>query len=379
MRGRVLLVDDEPIIRRAYVLALESAGHQVVVAADGLRAAELAKADFDVIISDIAMPGISGLNLLRQVRERDPDLPVILMTGRPGFESAVDAVQLHALRYLTKPLELAELLDAVQEALRTGALAKLRAEAVRLLGDGRGRLLDRATLQGRLDRALAKLWIAFQPIVQYSTQTTFAFECLLRSDEPTLSTPGPVLAAAEELGGLGPVGQGVRALAAAALADPQMPRLFVNLHAADLLDDQLFATDSPLSSVASRVVLEVTERASLETVDDVRGRVRALRSLGFRVAIDDLGSGYAGLTSFAQLEPDFVKLDLALIRNLHLEPTQRKLVRSIIRLCEDLGIQAIAEGVETPAERDALLEMGCDLLQGYLFARPARSPPAVRW
>jgi len=127
------------------------------------------------------------------------------------------------------------------------------------------------------------------------------------------------------------------------------------------------------------VVLEVTERSSIDRIDDVRRRALALKERGFRIAIDDLGAGYSGLTSFATLEPDFVKLDMALIRDVHLQPMQQKLVKTVVGLCAGMGIQVIAEGVETVAERDALIDLGCDLLQGYLFGRPARTPTEAHW
>jgi EAL domain-containing protein (putative c-di-GMP-specific phosphodiesterase class I) len=127
------------------------------------------------------------------------------------------------------------------------------------------------------------------------------------------------------------------------------------------------------------VVFEITERASLDGVLALPRKVQALRERGFRLAIDDLGAGYAGLTSLAQIEPEYVKLDLSLAHEIHHNATKQKLVRSITSLCRELGKQVIAEGVETASERDALLEAGCDLLQGFLFASPSRVPPPVAW
>ena len=101
--------------------------------------------------------------------------------------------------------------------------------------------------------------------------------------------------------------------------------------------------------------------------------------MGFRIAIDDLGAGYAGLTSFATLEPEFVKLDMSLVRDVDKNPTKKKLVRSMTSLCRDLGMLVVAEGVETLAERDVLVEAGCDLLQGYLLAKPGKPFPEFAW
>lgn len=126
-------------------------------------------------------------------------------------------------------------------------------------------------------------------------------------------------------------------------------------------------------------MLEITERAALDETGDIPGRIRRLRSLGFRIALDDLGAGYAGLSYFALLTPDVVKLDITLVRNIHREEIKRKLVDSLTSLCRELGMLVIAEGVETAEERDALVELGCDLLQGFYFARPAPPFPEVSW
>jgi EAL domain-containing protein (putative c-di-GMP-specific phosphodiesterase class I) len=89
--------------------------------------------------------------------------------------------------------------------------------------------------------------------------------------------------------------------------------------------------------------------------------------------VDDLGSGYAGLSSFSILEPEFVKLDLSLVRGIDRSKRRQTVIRSMLTLCQrELGMRVICEGVETAAERDALAGVGCDLLQGYLFARPSR-------
>ena len=113
-------------------------------------------------------------------------------------------------------------------------------------------------------------------------------------------------------------------------------------------------------------------------INDVSGRVAQLRAMGYRIAVDDLGAGYAGLTSFAQLEPEVVKVDMSLIRGLDRSPTKQKLVHSIVGLCRGLGIQMIAEGIETEEERDTLVNLGGDLCQGYLFARPGRAFPPIK-
>jgi EAL domain-containing protein (putative c-di-GMP-specific phosphodiesterase class I) len=221
------------------------------------------------------------------------------------------------------------------------------------------------------------LWIAYQPIVSWSRRDVFGYEALLRAREPSLPHPGAILDAAERLNRLQDLGRAIRAKAADPIAGmPKGAMLFVNLHTHDLLDDDLFGTDRPLARIANQVVLEITERASLHHIRDVQSRIAKLREMGFRIAVDDLGAGYAGLTSFAQLEPEVVKLDMSLVRNVHKQPTKQTLVRTMISMCRELGMQVVAEGIETPEERDVIIECGCDLMQGYLFAKPGPAFPA---
>ena len=102
-----------------------------------------------------------------------------------------------------------------------------------------------------------------------------------------------------------------------------------------------------------------------------------LRALGYTLAIDDLGAGYAGLTSLTKLEPEVVKLDMSLVRGVDQSMRKQHLVASMARVCLDLGMLVVTEGVETVAERDTLTRLGCDVLQGYLFGRPERSFASV--
>jgi EAL domain-containing protein (putative c-di-GMP-specific phosphodiesterase class I) len=224
------------------------------------------------------------------------------------------------------------------------------------------------------------MWMAFQPIVEWGDRRIFGYEALLRSDEPLMKNPADILDAAERLGRLHELGRAVRGLVAAAAPNaPEGAKLFVNLHSADLNDEELYSADSPLSKIATRVVLEVTERASLYGVKNVAASVARLKALGFKIAIDDLGAGYAGLTSFTQLEPEVAKLDMSLVRGVDTDLRRRSIVQSMKRLCDDLRMMVIAEGVETAAERDTLASLGCGLLQGYLFARPERGFESARW
>ncbi|HEY2903374.1 MAG TPA: EAL domain-containing protein, partial [Polyangia bacterium] len=360
---------------------LTTAGFEVETAADGSEAMEAFESkEFDLVISDITMPRMDGIELLRAVRARNVDIPVVLMTASPVVESAMEAVEYGATRYLSKPIDTSALVNTAQRAVHLHKIARLKRQATEYLGDDRQEIGALPGLDASFGRALQSLWMAFQPIVSWSAHTVFGYEALVRTDEKDLPFPDTLLAAAERLFRLSELGRTIRGRSARALDSiPAQASLFVNLHTRDLLDDSLLSADAALSQHADRVVLEVTERASLDEVKDVRRRVAALRALGYRVAIDDLGAGYAGLNSFAYLEPDIVKIDMALVRDVDREPTKRKLIGSLTKLCAELGIVVIAEGIERSEERDVLVDLGCDLLQGFLFARPERGLPAVAW
>jgi len=369
---RLLLADDDEGLRRIFARAFRADGFDVEVAEDGEAALRMLEEHrYDAVLTDISMPRVSGIELLRAVRERDADVPIVLMTGGPDLETALQAIEHGAFRYLVKPVQLNELKSVVRRAAAFHRLAKLKREALAYLGENDALLADRTTLERTFERSLEGLWMAFQPIVRWPDRALFGHEALVRTAEPLLARPPDLIGAAERLRRLPELGRRIRDSVAGQLS--RAPgEIFVNVHATDLMDDHLYDPSAALSQHARRVVLEVTERAGLDDVKDARSRVEKLKKMGYRIAVDDLGAGYAGLTSFAQLEPHIVKLDMSLVRGLHEEPTKRKLVTSIVHLCRDLGIAAVAEGVETAQERDALEKIGCTLLQGYLFGKPEK-------
>lgn len=371
--ARILLVDDDEVVLTVLQRALGALGARIAIAVTGAQAIEqLAKQSFDVIVSDIRMPEMSGLKLLRAVREIDLDLPVVLMTGSPDMRGAAAAVEYGAFQYLIKPVEVKRFRLVVDKAINAGRIARLKRECAEEFGSGSFYVGDRAGTETKLDQALASLFLAYQPVVRSLNRAVFGYEGFLRSDEPTLPHPGAVLKAAARVRRVHDVGRAVRALVAAqarrALGRGHL--FFMNVHPDDLMDPALYLPHAPLTLLAEHVVLELTDRASLEHVTDVAERIGRLRAFGYRIALDDLGAGQAGLELFAQLEPEFVKVDTSVIRGVHTDPNKAAIVRSIVRVCHDMGKAVVAEGVEAQEEHVALLEVGCDFMQGYLFGRP---------
>lgn len=373
----ILAVDDDPVMLRLLASSLNRAGYRAINAESGEQALAILEHErVDAIITDLAMPGMPGLEFMRHVRERDPDLPIMVITGAPAIDTAIGSIDIGVFRYLMKPITPAEIVRATSDAVHARALAHVRRAAYTHVINANQTEPSRDALL----RALDSSWLAAQPIVNHQDQRIVAFEALLRTKSTELPHPGAVFGAAESLDMVALVGRTVRRHAAKLAEDlPADTLLFLNLHPLELLDDALFQHGAPLTRYAERIVLEMTERTSLERIPDARSRVAALKELGYQIALDDMGAGYAGLTSFAMLEPTYVKIDLGLVRNVDSEPIKQTLIRTIVRLAQDLKIDVIAEGVETRAEAEALSRLGCSLLQGYLFARPAPPFVSVNW
>lgn len=355
--GRVLLVDDDALVLRSCTRTLQRAGLTVETADDAERALELVSTHrYDVIVSDLRMPGSTGLEVLQRARQHDATVPFVLITGNPDLDSAITAVNLGATGYLPKPFANEALLQAVLEGVRR-----------------RGTEASLAGANARLDAALQGLWMAYQPIVSWARRGPHAYEALLRTTAPGIRGPGDVLALAEQTRRLFELGRHTRNRAAQDLAqlDPDV-LLFVNLHPADLEDPELYAPHAPLSAFAHRVVLELTERASVTHDETLDEHLRALHALGYRLAVDDLGEGYAGLTTLARVRPEYVKLDGSLVRGLGQSRANRAIISGVMSMAEELDMRVIAEAIETPEELASLRALGVDFLQGYLFARPAR-------
>jgi EAL domain-containing protein (putative c-di-GMP-specific phosphodiesterase class I) len=355
--GRVLVVDDDELFLRVCGSLLRRAGltvDSVASPADALKLIEQKR--FDAIISDFVMPDLSGLSLLKAARQIDQSVPFVLMTGAPTIESAISAIDLGVHKYLPKPFDVDVFVQTIADAV------KRRVNAT-----------DTSSLNRRLDRAIEGLWMAYQPIVDVSQSRILSYEALLRTTTPEIKNPGEVLELAEQTGRLVDLGRAIRAAVA-----KELPKLdssidvFVNLHPADLEDTQLYEIAAPLTEFSKRVVLEITERASVAHDADLNKHVDALRALGYRVAIDDLGAGYAGLTSLARIQPEFVKLDGSLVRDIDRSTVNQIVVSAVLDLAEKIGQRVIAEAIETSEELHALRALGVDLMQGYFFAKPAK-------
>lgn len=215
---------------------------------------------------------------------------------------------------------------------------------------------------------------AYQPIVNMNTQKVFAHEALVRG--PNGESAASVLAQVNEANRYR-FDQACRVKAikgaselgfAEAISINFLPNA---IYKPEVCIRTTLAAASANGFPLERIIFEVTEGEQVEDGPWLAEILREYKRCGFKTAIDDFGAGYAGLKLLADFQPDLIKLDMDLVRGVDTNPARQAIVRGMVRLCQDMGIEMIAEGIETTGERDFLCSEGIHLLQGYLFAKPA--------
>jgi EAL domain-containing protein (putative c-di-GMP-specific phosphodiesterase class I)/CheY-like chemotaxis protein len=368
---RILAAEAEDAHLSAHATALESAGFLVDLAGDGSSARAFIEANlYATIVVDAGLSDLDAIGLLRAARRRDLDVPLVVVTDSAHRGLSAVAVQQGALCFLEKPASPDLLCATLSYAAKLYSLAKLRRKALDELGGTWNQLGDRVALEQIFERAFGCLSIAFQPIVSWSSRRVIGHEALLRSSDPSLPNPSSVLGVAERLGRMDQIGRLVRERVARSMTRAPAEYVFVNLHAHELLDSELYSASAPLSQFGKRIVIEISEHALLDDVSHLESRAEALRKLGFRLAMDNLGPGYPGLSSFARLRPEFAKYDLSLVRGIDHNPAQATIVADMTAILGAMNTRVIAAGIESIAERDAVVKAGVDLLQGFAFSKP---------
>jgi diguanylate cyclase (GGDEF)-like protein/PAS domain S-box-containing protein len=245
--------------------------------------------------------------------------------------------------------------------------------------------LARLDLEMELRHAIdsGQLELHYQPVVSAETGGLYGLEALVRWRHPVLGllAPGRFMDVAEESGLVLPLGEWVLEQACRAAVDwqrrhPNAPLVMaVNLSArqfqqADLCD-RVAGVLASTGLAPHLLALEITETAVMEDTEATLAALRALKQLKVRLSIDDFGTGYSSLSYLKRFPVDTVKIDKSFVDGLDTGPVDREIVQAVIRLAAAVGMQTVAEGVETPAQRDQLQLLGCTMLQGYLLARPA--------
>lgn len=368
---RVLIVEDDANLRSVLRAAMERRDCEVEDARDGADALRQISAHaFDAAIVDYHLPPPDGLELLRQLRAVQPRCIRVLMSGMLDLPVVMGAVNRgEVTRLIAKPFHLKALLDTLEEALAE------RQRLEQFYGREHRNVLERQRRELELCFTDNLLQLAVQPLIEARSGTTRGYEGLLRSRHPTLDCPARVIAAAETHDMLARLADRVATEAQQWLrALPPGLALFINAHPDELADlTAVRRRFEPLRPAANRLVIEITERSNLLEQTDWREAIVWLSDTGFRIAIDDLGSGYNSLSVLAELQPAFMKVDMSIVRNIDREERKQRLVELLTRFAQATDSQVVLEGIETEAEAETARRLGVDLLQGYLFGRPSLS------
>lgn len=386
----VLIIDDQQTNIDSLRRVLHVAGFRSVVThTDPLRAlADLHRSRPDLIVLDWHMPGLDGGKVLHELRElvaHDDQIPVVVLTADPALEVRQEALLEGATEFLAKPLPAREVVLRLRNLLRLRAAhRRLRAEHAALEAVAKGRTaLEAASAKQRVEALIRvtdvlharSLSILFQPIVDLLTGDVVGVEALSRFPATPRRDPDKWFAEAASV----QLGRALELLAVE-LALAKLPDLPAGLHCSVNVSAASFCEPALATVIAQaephRVIVELTEHSPIEHDDILHGAMDRLRRLGARIAIDDTGTGYAGLQRLLQLQPEVIKLDRSLIVGIERDAARQALVGSQVAFARDVGGTIVAEGIETPEQLDALRRLGVAWGQGYLFARPAELPLA---
>jgi diguanylate cyclase (GGDEF)-like protein len=246
----------------------------------------------------------------------------------------------------------------------------------------RTEMAERLDLERDLRLAIERdeIEVYFQPIMALGRDTIDAFESLVRWRHPERGLlPPAVFLELSEAAGLGVqlgdavIAQACRAAAAFVDIDPALQVGF-NISTSQMRSPDLAHRVARAAEAAGvhtdRLVLEVTEDIVMADTEGARSVLQQLQSMGMRIAVDDFGTGYSSLAMLRRLPVDILKIDRSFVDGLGVEPGDTQIVRLIVSLAEELGLSIVGEGVETEAQSAELERLGCDLVQGYLYAPP---------
>jgi len=366
VKKRILLVDDERSFVDIFSMRLHSRNYAVSVAYTAEEAMEKAKEIPDLILLDLVLPDMSGYEVCRQLREDKltSRIPIIMLTGKDASKDKVEGLHTGADDYITKPFEVEELFARVEAVLRRNQPFEERVK-------------DKAQAIKEVKRVIKGGLITpyFQPVFYLKPRRLLGREALSRPPaEGYFGNPEVLFDTAFHLGMLFDLETMCHKKALLKLGKKAQENLtFFNV-SPYLIQDAKFKRFSLFYknyAEASNVVLELTERTSINNFAGFLKTIKFFTEEGFKISIDDIGSGYAALDLIVEIKPDFVKIDRHLIKDIQDNPVKQNLLKAIINFCGQSEITSIAEGIEKEEELKVLIDYGIDAGQGYFLARPS--------
>lgn len=378
----ILIVDDEPANVSILARMLRGVGYSnLLTTTHSGSVLELIEAhDPDITLLDLMMPPPDGYAILELLRDDHAAFrPVLVLTADVSRGALERALGLGARDFLTKPFDRTEVLLRIETLIETRllyrALETERTELEQRLADQAERIRERAAATARIEAVLVAdaMRPVYQPLVELATRRVVGFEALTRFELEPKRTPDVWFHEAAEVG-LGPPLElkAVRTAIAGADRLPSDRYLSLNVSPETIMSNDLAGALGALP--AARTVLEVTEHAAVVDYDAIVAALGPYRSAGGRLAVDDAGAGFASLRHILLLNPDIIKLDVTLTRDIDANPAKRALAAGLISFAAETGITILAEGIETDTELETLRALGVAYGQGWHIGRPGPLP-----
>jgi EAL domain-containing protein (putative c-di-GMP-specific phosphodiesterase class I) len=386
--AEIFVVDDKPANVELMCSILRRAGYTRICPFTDSRVAldAAVHASPDLIVLDLHMPGVDGLGFIEEIRDRRPRaefVPILVLTADHTREALKGALRAGANDYATKPIDHDEVLLRVHNLLTIRLFhEELKNHNLTLSSELRERAQfddERAADRRHKIHTMRKIierggpHIVFQPIVELATGNTLGVEALARFGTEPRRTPDQWFADAAAVGlgtelELSAIGAALRHLDD---LDPTWT-LALNVSPTTIFADEF---EEMIRDVElRRLAFEITEHQPIADYHALSRATGELRARGALISVDDAGAGYASFRHILKLNPDVIKLDISLTRDVDRDPVKRALAASLERFAEDIGAAITAEGIETRAELDALRDLGIYFGQGFYIAHPAPAP-----
>ncbi len=362
---RILIADEEPTVASLLALFLTARGFHVdIIALKDLSSKTILELKADVVVVGINPQASDGFQVCRSIRQ-DPQtraIPLIITTEQqPDIENL--KLYYEVDDYLLKPFHPQDLIERINHVVQFKASIVTSQEDTDLeIARELGRIISGRHLEP-----------FFQPIYLVNPMRLFGLEVLSRPQSTgLLSNPDELFAQALRHGVYHDLEMVGWSKAISVLHDYKYGgHLFLNCNP-QLIEDEKFESTAALftQQIVGNVYLEITERSSITQHEAFFKRLASAKAAGFKIAIDDVGAGYASLESIVNTRPDVVKIDRHIVSGIAQDTFKRSIIKLIVAFCHENAIVCVAEGVETRSDFDAVTSMGVDAVQGYYLYRP---------
>lgn len=380
----VLVIDDEPAIGEAIAIVARDLGMSCTVLTSALQLGEELDPGVTAIVIDLMMPGMDGIELVRRLAASQCGATIVLMSGHDrgvlrSVQEMARALGLRTVEPLQKPFRLADVKGMLN------AVAEPQLDRSKVADGDRNPLPDDELRAAIGQQAVV---VHYQPQISLTTGRVEGVEALARLSHPGLGIvyPDQFIEETQRLGLMDALTQIVmdRSMEEAATLDALADAtLSINFPASSLVDlalpERIAQSAARANIPLSRLVVEITESGLIKEFGKSLDVLARLRLRGTGVSIDDFGTGYSSMAQLRRVPCTEIKIDRLFIKDMLSDDSAMAVVEESIGLAHRLHLRVVAEGVETQQQARALTEAGCDLAQGYHYARPLSAQNLAVW